>query len=75
MSVLISTLIFTVLGLGGLLKMTLLFFPGLHDHLVIFSYYIKDRVYVPPMPRDSPHLRQRIVEAVAVIDREILQRM
>jgi hypothetical protein len=27
------------------------------------------------MPRDLPQLRQRIVEAVAVIDRQILQRV
>ena len=30
-------------------------------------------VYVPPMPRDLPQLRQRIVEAVAAIDRQMLQ--
>jgi hypothetical protein len=30
-------------------------------------------VYVPHMPRDLPLLRQRIVEAVAAIDREMLQ--
>jgi len=35
--------------------------------------YIKDRVYVPSMPRDLPQLRQRIVEAVAAIDCQILQ--
>ena len=35
--------------------------------------YIKDRVYVPPMPRDLPQLRQRIVEAVAAIGRQMLQ--
>jgi hypothetical protein len=33
------------------------------------------RVYVPPMPRDLPQLRQRIVEAVAAIDRQMLQRV
>jgi hypothetical protein len=27
------------------------------------------------MPRDLPQLRQRIVEAVAVIDRQVLQRV
>jgi len=37
--------------------------------------YIKDRVYVPSMPRDLPQLRQRIVEAVAAIDRQMLQRV
>jgi len=37
--------------------------------------YIKDRVYVPPMPRDLPQLRQRIVGAVAAIDCQMLQRV
>ena len=37
--------------------------------------YIKDRVYVPPMPRDLLQLRHRIVEAVAAIDRQMLQRV
>ena len=36
---------------------------------------MKDRVYVPSMPRDLPQLRQRIVEAVVAIDRQILQRV
>jgi hypothetical protein len=31
------------------------------------------RVHVPPMPRDLPQLRQRIMEAVAAIDRQMLQ--
>ena len=30
---------------------------------------------MPPMPRDLPQLRQRIVEAVAAIDRQMLQRV
>jgi len=30
---------------------------------------------VPPMQRDLPQLRQRIVEAVAAIDRQMLQRV
>jgi hypothetical protein len=33
------------------------------------------RVYVLPIPRDLPELRQRIVEAVAAIDRQMLQRV
>jgi hypothetical protein len=37
--------------------------------------YIKDRVYVAPMPRDFHQLRQRIVEALAAIDRQMLQRV
>ena len=35
--------------------------------------YNKDRVYVPPMPRYLPQLRQRFVEAAAAIDRQMLQ--
>jgi hypothetical protein len=31
--------------------------------------------YVPLTPRDLPQLRQRIVEAVATIDRQMLQRV
>jgi hypothetical protein len=58
--------------------MTLLFFPGLQSpDLTACDFflwgYIKDRVYVPPMPRDLPQLRQRIVEAVATIDHQMLQ--
>ncbi|GFG39802.1 hypothetical protein Cfor_10577 [Coptotermes formosanus] len=37
--------------------------------------YIKDRVYVPPMPRDLAQLRQSIVGAVAAVDRQMLQRV
>jgi hypothetical protein len=31
--------------------------------------------HVPPVPRDLPQLRRRIVEAVAGIDRQMLQRV
>jgi hypothetical protein len=31
--------------------------------------------YVPPMPCDLPQLRRRIVEAVAAINRQMLQRV
>jgi hypothetical protein len=34
-----------------------------------------DCTYMPAMPRDLPHLRQRIVEAIAAIDSEMLQRV
>ena len=37
--------------------------------------YIKDRVYVSPVPCDLPQLRQRIVEAVAAIESQMLQRI
>jgi len=32
-------------------------------------------LYVPPLPRDLPQLRQRIMEAAAAIDRQMLQRV
>jgi len=55
----------------------LLPWPPRSPHLTLCEFflwgYIKDRVYVLPMPRDLPQLRQRIVEAVAAIDRQILQ--
>jgi hypothetical protein len=31
--------------------------------------------FLPPMPRDLPQLRRRIVLAVAAIDRQMLQRV
>jgi hypothetical protein len=31
--------------------------------------------FLPHMPRDLPHLRRRIVEAAAAIDRQMLQRV
>ena len=34
--------------------------------------YIKDRVFMAPMPRDLPQLQQRIMKAVAAIDRHML---
>jgi len=37
--------------------------------------YIKDRMYVPPVPRDLRQLQQRIVEAVAAVDHQMLQRV
>jgi hypothetical protein len=35
--------------------------------------YVKDKVYVPPLPIDLPELRQRIVAAVDTIDVDMLQ--
>jgi len=35
--------------------------------------YVKDHLYVPPVPHDSPQLRPRIVEAVAAINCQMLQ--
>ena len=49
--------------------------PDLTPCNFILWGYIKNRVYVPPVPRDLPQLRQRIVEAVAAIDCQMLQRV
>jgi hypothetical protein len=49
--------------------------PDLTPSLFFLWGYIKYRLYVPPMPHDLPQLRQRIVEAVAAIDHEMLQRV
>jgi hypothetical protein len=35
--------------------------------------YVKDKVYMPPLPEDLPELRQRIVAAVDTIDVDMLQ--
>jgi hypothetical protein len=37
--------------------------------------YVKDKVYVPPLPRDLPELQQRIMAAVDTIDVDMLQRV
>jgi hypothetical protein len=37
--------------------------------------YIKDVVYVPPLPNDIQELRQRIIAAVATINRDMLERV
>jgi hypothetical protein len=43
--------------------------------IFILWVHIKDSVYVSSMPRGLPQLRQRIVEAVAAVHREMLQRV
>jgi hypothetical protein len=35
--------------------------------------YVKDHVYVPPLPRDLPELRLKIMDAVATIDVHMLE--
>jgi hypothetical protein len=81
MSVLTSVLIFAVVGLGALLTndSPILPWPPRSTDLNPCDYllwgYVKYRVYVTLMPRELPQLRQRIMEAVAAIDREILQRV
>jgi hypothetical protein len=40
-----------------------------------FWGYVKDKVYAPPLPRDLPEPRQRIVAAVDTIDVDMLQRV
>jgi hypothetical protein len=39
------------------------------------SLHVKGKVYVPPLARDLPELRQRIVAAVDTIDVDMLQRV
>jgi hypothetical protein len=63
-------------GLGLLLTPIILFFPGLEVTWPcdIFLWgYIEDYVYMPSAPRDLPQLQQRIVEAVAALDRKMFQ--
>jgi hypothetical protein len=56
-------------------------FPGLPDHptspyvTFLSGAMLKIKVYVPPLPRDLPELRQRIVAAVDTIDVDMLQRV
>jgi hypothetical protein len=49
--------------------------PDLTPGGVFLWGYVKDKVYVPPLPRDLPELRQRIVAAVDTIDVDMLQRV
>jgi hypothetical protein len=37
--------------------------------------YVKDVVYVPPLPNDLQELRQRIIAAVTTINRDMLERV
>jgi hypothetical protein len=63
------------------LPMTRRCFAGHPDHLIwrhaIFSYVgnVKDSVFVPPLPRDLPELRRRIIAVISRIDREMLWRV
>jgi hypothetical protein len=55
-------------------------FPGHPGHpsspcdLFLWGY-VKDEVYMPPLPRDLRELRQRIVAAVDTVDIDMLQRV
>jgi hypothetical protein len=37
--------------------------------------HVQDVVYVPPLPNDLQELRQRIIAAVATINRDMLERV
>jgi hypothetical protein len=37
--------------------------------------YVKDSVFVPPLPWDLPELRRRIITAISRIDREMLRQV
>lgn len=77
-SVLTSVLIFLVTGLGltSNSDSPLLPWPPWSSDLTPRNFlwgYIKDRMYMPPMPHDLPQLRQNIMDAVAAVDLEMLQ--
>jgi hypothetical protein len=67
-------------GSDAWLPMTMRCFVGHPDHLTwpwhIFLWgYVKDKVFVPPVPRNLPELRRRIIAAISQIDRDMLQRV
>jgi hypothetical protein len=66
------------LGDAAVVNLVIKFLPNTLQYLAVDSCG-KSRgirgTYVPPMPRDLPQLRQKIVEAVAAIDRQMLQRV
>ena len=37
--------------------------------------FVKDRVFVPPLPRDLTEMRERIREAFAAVTRDLLMRV
>jgi hypothetical protein len=47
--------------------------PDLTPCDFFFWGYVKDKVYVSPLPRDLPELRQRIMAAADTIDVDMLQ--
>jgi hypothetical protein len=49
--------------------------PDLTPCDIFHWVYVKDKVYLPPLPRDLPELQQRIVAAVDTIDVDMLQRL
>jgi hypothetical protein len=49
--------------------------PDLTPCDFFFWGYVKDKLCVPPLPRDLPEHRQRIVAAVDTIDVNMLQRV
>jgi hypothetical protein len=77
-SVLTSLLIVQVIGVGVLLTMTLLPWPPQSPDLTPYDFfvwgYIRDCVYVPPMPCNLPQLQQSFMEAVTAINHQMWQR-
>ena len=65
-------------GLVAMVQMTGLISSGLLDHqislhAIFFLWgFVKDKVYVPPLPANLPELRVRIREAVAAITPDML---
>jgi hypothetical protein len=44
------------------------------NNTLIFTKYVKDRVYVPPLPTNFDDLKHRITTAINSVDRDMLIR-
>jgi hypothetical protein len=49
--------------------------PDLTQCGFLLRGFIKDRIFVPPLPETLVDLRMRITEAITVIDHDMLQRV
>jgi hypothetical protein len=49
--------------------------PGFNPVRLFFWGFVKDIVFVPPLPANLQDLRNRITAAVALVDRDMLTRV
>lgn len=67
------------IGRAGLNDVPLMLWPPRSPDLTPCDFflwgYVKDKVYIPPLPRDLRQLRQRINDAVDTIDHDMLGRV
>ena len=49
--------------------------PNLMPHKFFLRRYVKDSVFLPPLPQDLPELRRRIIAAIWEIDLYMLQQV